>query len=143
MGVHLSALDTVKMAVAAPFVIGRLKAVQLLDGVAPLRPIVDTYVTWLLRQRLRSYGHAEFCTVMVWATSSTAIAVPCWTPRRSISRSCQWYARCRSTVLRCPCTPAVTAVPTDPHARSIDFLGRSPPWLVRDSERFSRFGGRR
>ena len=62
MGVHLTPLDTAKVAVAAPFVLGRAKAVQLLDGVAPLRPLVDTYVTWLLRQRLRSYGHAEFRT---------------------------------------------------------------------------------
>ena len=62
MGVHLTPTDTVKVAVAAPFVIGRAKAVQLLNGVAPLRPMVDTYVTWLLRQRLRSYGHAEFRT---------------------------------------------------------------------------------
>jgi hypothetical protein len=62
MGVHLSATDTVKVAIAAPFVIGRAKAFQLLDGVAPLRPVVDTYVTWLLRQRLRGYGHAEFRT---------------------------------------------------------------------------------
>lgn len=62
MGVHLSVLDTARVAVAAPFVIGRAKAVQLLDGVAPLRPAVDTYVTWLLRQRLRSYGHPEFRT---------------------------------------------------------------------------------
>jgi len=62
MGVHLSPVDTVRVAVAAPFVVGRLKAVQLLDGVAPLRPVVDTYVTWLLRHRLRSYGHPEFRT---------------------------------------------------------------------------------
>ncbi len=62
MGVHLTPIDTLKVAVSAPFVIGRAKAVQLLYGVAPLRPMVDTYVTWLLRQRLRSYGHAEFRT---------------------------------------------------------------------------------
>ena len=62
MGVHLTPIDTVKVGIAAPFVIGRAKAVQLLDGVAPLRPLVDTYVTWLLRQRLRSYGQAEFRT---------------------------------------------------------------------------------
>lgn len=62
MGVHLSALDTAKVAVAAPFVIGRAKAVQMLDGVTPLRSVVDTYITWLLRQRLRSYGHPEFRT---------------------------------------------------------------------------------
>ncbi len=62
MGVELSALDTAKVAVAAPFVIGRARVFQLLDGVAPLRPVIDTYVTWLLRQRLRSYGHPEFRT---------------------------------------------------------------------------------
>ncbi|CAN5557665.1 oxygenase MpaB family protein [soil metagenome] len=62
MGVHLSSVDKVRVAVAAPFVLGRAKAVQLLDGVAPLRPVVDTYVTWVLRQRLRSYGTAEFRT---------------------------------------------------------------------------------
>lgn len=62
MGVHLTPADTAKVAVAAPFIIGRAKAVQLLDKVPPLRPAVDTYVTWMLRQRLRSYGHAEFRT---------------------------------------------------------------------------------
>jgi hypothetical protein len=62
MGVHLSPIDTVKVAVAAPLVIGRVKAVQFLNRVPPARPIVDTYVTWLLRQRLRSYGHPEFRT---------------------------------------------------------------------------------
>jgi hypothetical protein len=62
MGVHLGTVDTIKVAAAAPVVIGRAKAVQLLDGIAPLRPVVDTYVTWVLRQRLRSYGHPEFRT---------------------------------------------------------------------------------
>lgn len=62
MGVHLSTLDVVRVAAAAPVVIGRAKALQLLDGVAPLRPAIDTYLTWLLRQRLRSYGHPEFRT---------------------------------------------------------------------------------
>ncbi len=62
MGVHLSPADTACVAVTAPFILGRAKAVQLLDGVAPLRPAVDTYVTWMLRRRLRSYGHPEFRT---------------------------------------------------------------------------------
>lgn len=62
MGVHLTAADMAKVAVAAPFVMGRAKAVQRLHRVAPLRPVLDTYVTWLLRQRLRSYGHPEFRT---------------------------------------------------------------------------------
>ena len=62
MGVHLSPLDTALVAATAPVILGRAKAVQLLDRVPPLRPAVDTYVTWALRQRLRSYGHPEFRT---------------------------------------------------------------------------------
>lgn len=60
MGVHQSPLDTAVVAATAPFIIGRAKAVELLDKVPPLRPVVDTYVTWVLRQRLRSYGHPEY-----------------------------------------------------------------------------------
>ncbi len=62
MGVHLSPLDTALVAATAPVILGRAKAVQLLDRVPPLRPVVDTYVTWALRQRLRGYGHPEFRT---------------------------------------------------------------------------------
>lgn len=62
MGVHLSPADTAIVALTAPFIIGRAKAVQLLDGIGPVRPAVDAYVTWALRQRLRSYGHPEFRT---------------------------------------------------------------------------------
>jgi hypothetical protein len=62
MGVHLNAADIAKVAVAAPLVMGRAEAVQALDGVTPLRPVIDGYVTWLLRHRLRSYGHAEYRT---------------------------------------------------------------------------------
>lgn len=62
MGVHLTPADTALVALAAPFIIGRAKAVELLDRVTPLRPAVDAYVTWMLRQRLRSYGHPEFRT---------------------------------------------------------------------------------
>ena len=62
MGVNLTPADVAKVAVAAPFIVGRAKAVELLDRVPPLRPAVNTYVTWALRQRLRGYGHAEFHT---------------------------------------------------------------------------------
>jgi hypothetical protein len=62
MGVELSAADTALVAATAPFIIGRAKAVQLLDRVGPLRPAIDTYVTWALRQRLKGYGHPEFRT---------------------------------------------------------------------------------
>jgi hypothetical protein len=62
MGVHMTPVDVARVAVTAPFILGRAKAVQLLDRVPPLRPAVDSYVTWALRQRLRSYGHPEFRT---------------------------------------------------------------------------------
>jgi hypothetical protein len=62
MGVELTPADLAIVALAGPFIIGRAKAIQLLRQVAPLRPPVDAYVTWLLRQRLRSYGHPEFKT---------------------------------------------------------------------------------
>jgi hypothetical protein len=62
MGVTLSAVDKVRVAATAPFIFGRLKAVQLLNQVPPLRPVTDVMVTWALRQRLRSYGQANFRT---------------------------------------------------------------------------------
>ena len=62
MGVTLDNGDKLKVAAAAPLIYGRLKAVQLLDRVGPLRPITDAAVTWTLKQRLRSYGHPEFRT---------------------------------------------------------------------------------
>lgn len=79
MGVHLSAADTAIVAVTAPFVLGRAKAVQLLDQVPPLRPAVDAYVTWALRQRLRGYGHPEFRTdagTYTHAARDTAVPAP-------------------------------------------------------------------
>lgn len=74
MGVQLGAVDAVKVAVAAPFILGRVKAVQALGGIAPLRPAIDVYVTWLLRQRLRSYGHPEFRTDAATYTHAAATA---------------------------------------------------------------------
>ena len=62
LGIVVGALMVSATALMTPFVIGRAKAVQMLDGVTPLRSVVDTYITWLLRQRLRSYGHPEFRT---------------------------------------------------------------------------------
>ena len=62
MGVKLTTADKVRVAVTAPFIFGRLKAVTLAERVPPLRPLTDAVVTWTLRQRLRSYGHAKFRT---------------------------------------------------------------------------------
>mgnify|MGYP001181043950 CR=1 FL=1 len=62
MGVRLDTTDRVRVAVAAPFVIGRLRLVSALDKLAPLRLVTDPYVTCVLRRRLRSYGTAEYRT---------------------------------------------------------------------------------
>lgn len=62
MGVTLSAGDKVRVAASAPLIFGRLKAVQLLNKVPPLRPLTDAAITWTLRQRLRAYGQANFRT---------------------------------------------------------------------------------
>jgi hypothetical protein len=60
MGVRLTPANVAVLALAGPLVIGRLLVVQQVAKIRPLEPLVDTYVTWALRQRLTSYGHAEF-----------------------------------------------------------------------------------
>ena len=62
MGVSMSTGDKIRVATAAPFIYGRLQVVNLLNRVPPLRPVTDALVTWTLRRRLKSYGHAEFRT---------------------------------------------------------------------------------
>lgn len=62
IGVTLTPLDKVLVAATAPLIFGRLKAVQLLNQIPPLRPITDVAVTWTLRQRLKAYGQANFRT---------------------------------------------------------------------------------
>ena len=62
MGVTLSTVDKARLAATAPFIFGRVKAVQLLNKIPPLRPVTDVAVTWTLRQRLKSYGMAQFRT---------------------------------------------------------------------------------
>ena len=62
MGVTLDNGDKLRVAAAAPLLFGRMKAVELLNRIPPLRPVTDAAVTWTLKQRLRSYGHPEFRT---------------------------------------------------------------------------------
>jgi len=62
MGVTMDNGDKLRVAAAAPLIYGRLKAVQLLNQIPPLRPVTDAAVTWTLKQRLRAYGHPEFRT---------------------------------------------------------------------------------
>ncbi|MBS1848930.1 MAG: DUF2236 domain-containing protein [Actinobacteria bacterium] len=62
MGVTMSAIDKALVGVTGPFIFARLKAVQLANKVPVLRPMTDIPVTWLLRQRLKGYGMAQFRT---------------------------------------------------------------------------------
>jgi hypothetical protein len=62
MGVSMRPSDKARVAVAAPLIFGRLHAVNLLNRVPPLRPAIDTAVTWTLRRRLEGYGHAQYRT---------------------------------------------------------------------------------
>ncbi len=62
MGVTMDNGDKLRVVAAAPLIYGRLRAVQALDRIPPLRPFTDAAVTWTLKQRLRSYGHPEFRT---------------------------------------------------------------------------------
>ncbi len=62
MGVTMSTGDKLRVAASAPLIFGRLKTVQLLNKVPPLRPVTDAVVTWTLRQRLKGYGQANFRT---------------------------------------------------------------------------------
>jgi len=62
MGVRLTPADVAVLAVAAPAIAGRLLVVQGLSKVGPLQGPVDAYVTRVLHQRLKAYGHPEFQT---------------------------------------------------------------------------------
>ncbi|WP_211188191.1 hypothetical protein [Gordonia asplenii] len=62
MGVTISAADYARIAVTAPFIVGRVVAVILAERSPRLRPGVDRYVTRLVRKRLATYGNPEFRT---------------------------------------------------------------------------------
>jgi hypothetical protein len=62
MGVPLGFGDLARIAVAAPFVIGRLLVVLGAGRVPGLAPVVDRYLTRLVERRLATYGNPEFIT---------------------------------------------------------------------------------
>lgn len=62
MGVTLSAADKAIVGLTAPLIFGRLKAVEFLNRIPPLRPFTDAAVTWTLRRHLEGYGQAKFRT---------------------------------------------------------------------------------
>jgi hypothetical protein len=60
MGVSLGSMDLVRVALTAPFIIGRFTAVQQASRLPVLRDITDAYVIALLKLRLATYGKPEF-----------------------------------------------------------------------------------
>lgn len=60
MGVTINSGDYVRIAVTAPFVLGRLLVVQRAARTPGLRRITGAYVLRLLRRRLVTYGTAEY-----------------------------------------------------------------------------------
>lgn len=60
MGVTIGVNDYLRIAVTAPFVIGRLLVVERANRFPLLRRITDGYVIRVLNQRLVNYGQPEF-----------------------------------------------------------------------------------
>lgn len=60
MGVSMGPTDLVRVALTAPFIIGRFTAVSHASRVPVLRDITDAYVIGLLKLRLATYGKPEF-----------------------------------------------------------------------------------
>ncbi|WP_156686492.1 oxygenase MpaB family protein [Mycobacterium sp. Marseille-P9652] len=62
MGVSLDPTDLLRIALTAPFIIGRFTAVNHASRIPVLRDITDAYVIGLLKLRLATYGKPEFTT---------------------------------------------------------------------------------
>ena len=62
MGVSLGPTDLVRIALTAPFIIGRFTAVTYISRIPVVREITDAYVIGLLKLRLATYGKPEFTT---------------------------------------------------------------------------------
>ncbi|OBF78839.1 hypothetical protein A5791_12080 [Mycobacterium sp. 852002-51163_SCH5372311] len=62
MGVSMGPTDLVRVALTAPFIIGRFTAVQHASRIPVIRDITDAYVIGLLKLRLATYGKPEFTT---------------------------------------------------------------------------------
>ena len=62
MGVSLEPTDLVRIALTAPFIIGRFTAVSHASRIPVLRDITDAYVIGLIKLRLATYGKPEFTT---------------------------------------------------------------------------------
>ncbi|GAA4539787.1 DUF2236 domain-containing protein [Mycobacterium paraffinicum] len=60
MGVSMGPTDLIRVALTAPFIIGRFTAVSHASRIPVLRDITDAYVIGLLKLRLATYGKPEF-----------------------------------------------------------------------------------
>ncbi len=73
MGVEFGVGDVARIAVTAPFVIGRMVAVTAASRIPGLRGITDSYAVRMLKRRLATYGKPEFTTD---AETYTPVASP-------------------------------------------------------------------
>ena len=62
MGVTMGPTDLVRIALTAPFILGRFNVVSYASRIPVLRDITDAYVIELLKLRLATYGKPEFTT---------------------------------------------------------------------------------
>ncbi|HWE33626.1 MAG TPA: hypothetical protein VG410_09085 [Solirubrobacteraceae bacterium] len=62
MGVEFGVGDVARIAVTAPFVIGRMVALTAASRIPGLRGITDSYAVRMLKRRLATYGKPEFTT---------------------------------------------------------------------------------
>lgn len=60
MGVTLGTTDLIRVALTAPFILGRFTAVSQASRIPVVRDITDAYVIGLLKLRLATYGKPEF-----------------------------------------------------------------------------------
>ncbi|WP_024441375.1 MULTISPECIES: oxygenase MpaB family protein [unclassified Mycobacterium] len=59
-GVPIGLADYLRIAVTAPFIIGRLLVVRRANRIPALRQITDDYLVRLVKRRLKTYGKPEF-----------------------------------------------------------------------------------
>ncbi|RMI30047.1 hypothetical protein EBN03_22665 [Nocardia stercoris] len=62
MGAPFGAGDALRIAITAPFVLGRFLLMSVAATRPALRGVADRYATRVIRKRLTTYGVAEFTT---------------------------------------------------------------------------------
>ncbi|MEV0059834.1 oxygenase MpaB family protein [Nocardia sp. NPDC050718] len=62
MGVSIGPTDLTRIALTAPFLLGRFLLIRRATRIPRLRPTIDRYLTTLIHHRLATYGNPEFTT---------------------------------------------------------------------------------